>query len=602
MKLRAFFFLMVLSGSSSPLDSAGQTAILPPPIPWSGLSRALMVPPSDPWITPAERSSFQTTPRYDETVAWLKRLVSAAPDLRMVSLGKSPEGRDIWMVIASKEKKFTPEGMRAAGKPIVFAQASIHAGEMDGKDAGLMLLRDMTVRGTRRNLLETANFLFVPIFNVDGHERFSPWTRMNQRGPEQAGYRTTSRNLNLNRDYAKLDTPEMRAMVQALHRWDPHLYLDLHVTDGADYQYDITFGQNGPAGFSPAISRWIDHVLFPGFARDLKAAGHIPGPAVWFADALDPAKGRTEGPSDLRFSTGYGDARHIPSILVENHSLKPYDQRVLGTYVLLESALRRVAQSWAELQRAIASDRERRAATIPLRWKVPETPPRTEEFLGIEQRVEPSEVSGALAVEYTGKPVTVTVPILDSSVVATSASRPGAYWVPPGWQDVIERMRIHGIQMETIRQSRDVEVVMYRLRDAKFETKPFEGHIRVDSTPIAESRKERFPPNSVRISTDQPLGDLVVLLLEPASPDSFFQWGFFPEPLQQTEYVEGYIMEPTARRMLDDDAALATEFQKKLAEDEKFRSSSTERLQWFYSRTPYFDERWLLYPVAREIR
>ncbi|MFP5247209.1 MAG: M14 family zinc carboxypeptidase, partial [Thermoanaerobaculia bacterium] len=222
------------------LASALDTAILPPAIPWNGASRKLVVPANDPWITPSEKDQLRTTPRYDETVAYLKRLVAAAPQLKMVSLGKSGEGRDVWMVIASKERVFTPEGLRK--KPILFAQAGIHAGEIDGKDAGLMLLRDMTVRGTKRELLDGANFLFVPIFNVDGHERFNRFTRINQRGPEEVGWRTNARNLNLNRDYMKADSPEMHAMIRALDTWQPDLYVDLHVTDGADYQYDVTFG------------------------------------------------------------------------------------------------------------------------------------------------------------------------------------------------------------------------------------------------------------------------------------------------------------------------------------------------------------------------
>ena len=189
--------------------AAGQSngaAILPPALKWHGKSQSLIAAKNDPWITPAEQSDFVRTPRYDETMQWLRKLAEAAPELEMITLGKSPEGRDIWMVAASKEQAFTPAQMRATGKPIFLAQGGIHAGEIDGKDAGMMLLRDMTVAGKKRDLLEKANFLFVPIFNVDGHERFSAFSRINQRGPAEAGWRTNARNLNLNRDYAKIDS------------------------------------------------------------------------------------------------------------------------------------------------------------------------------------------------------------------------------------------------------------------------------------------------------------------------------------------------------------------------------------------------------------
>ncbi|MEE9227278.1 MAG: M14 family zinc carboxypeptidase, partial [Acidobacteriota bacterium] len=223
--------ILAVLGTAMPIlaGSAGDDAILPPELPWSGKSRSLMVPTDHPWVTPAEKTGLARTPRYEQTVSWLRKLVDAAPELAMVSLGASPERREIWMVIASEQGASTPEALRANGKPILLAQAGIHAGEIDGKDAGMMLLRDLTVRGNRSDLLREANFLFVPIFNVDGHERFTRFNRMNQRGPEESGWRVNARRLNLNRDYSKLDTPEMRALVTALNRWEPDLYLDLHV-------------------------------------------------------------------------------------------------------------------------------------------------------------------------------------------------------------------------------------------------------------------------------------------------------------------------------------------------------------------------------------
>jgi Zinc carboxypeptidase len=575
-----------------------QPAILPPAIPWNGASRVLAVPATDPWVTPSEATSFRTTPRYDETVAYLSRLVKASPNLKMVSLGKSAEGRDVWMVIASKERSFTPEALRRSGKPVIFAQGGIHAGEIDGKDAGLMLLRDMTVRGTKRELLDRVNLLFVPIFNVDGHERFNRWSRINQRGPEEGGWRTNARNLNLNRDYMKADAEEMRAMIRALVTWQPDLYIDLHVTDGADYQYDITFGWNGPAGYSPAISNWLDRNYRPGVDAHLKAQGHIPGPLI-FTD--DPLSGIGSGQSDPRLSTGYGDARHIPTILVENHSLKPYDQRVLGTYVFLEQTLRTVAGEAASLRAATQSDRARRPESIPLTWRAPANArPEQVEILGIESRQTLSPISGGVRTEWLGKPVTKIAPMVRQSEAATSVKPARAYWVPAAWQDVIAKLDLHGIPFERINAPREVDVTMLRLSDPKHAAAQFEGHVRVTATETPERRRERFPAGSVRVPTDHPLGTLATLLLEPSSPDSLFQWGWFNSILSPTEYVEGYIMEPMAERMLAEDPKLAKEFRDKVEADAEFRGNPRARLQWLYERTQWYDERARLYPVGRE--
>ena len=573
---------------------------LPPAIPWSGRSRQLIAKSDNPWITPAEKSNFQSTPSYEETVAYLRRLTSANPDLRMVSIGKSAEGRDIWMIIASREQFFTPEALQRSGKPILLAQAGIHAGEIDGKDAGLMLLRNMISGGRSRDLLDRANFLFIPILNVDGHERVSRFNRMNQRGPDIVGWRTNARNLNLNRDYTKLDADETRAIVATLDHWRPDLYLDIHVTDGADYQYDITFGWD-EYGYSPSIVRWLNSTLRPSFLRDLQSMGHIPGPLIFPIGGDDLSKGILVAESLPRFSNGYGDARHIASVLVENHSLKPYEQRVLGTLVMLQTALEVLGRAGMELRQATMADSELHPDPLPLGWKAPDVATgETMQFLGVQSRSTQSPISGTMRTQWLGVPVTMRVPVVRESQIAKSVPRAKAYWIPAAWSDIAARLRMHGIQMDRIAVARDVDVEMYRLHDPKLAPEPFEGHVPVIAATTIEHRKERYAAGSYRVPTNQPLGDLVAVLLEPSSEDSFFQWGLFDEVLQRTEYFENYVMEPLAEEMLEDDPQVAADFQHRLDTDAAFRASPEQRLFFFYQRSPYFDQRWLLYPVGRE--
>ncbi len=598
-------FVLVLFGAGSP--ALGQTAppaehldALPPTIPWDGKSRELVVPADDPWITPCERSGLTASPSYNETVRWLRRLTAVSPELVMISLGRSHEGRDVWMVIASSDQAFTPKALRATGKPTLLAQAGIHSGEIDGKDAGMMLLRDMTVRGTKRELLAGANLLFIPILSVDGHERSSPHGRINQRGPREMGWRSNARNLNLNRDYTKLDTPEVQAVIRAIESWQPDLYFDIHVTDGIDYQYDITMDCVGPHGYSPHGAGWMKGTLLPRIFEDLEAWGHIPGPMIFSVNGSDLSEGIVQWTGSPRFSNSYGDARHLPTLLIENHSLKPFDQRVLGTYVLLESTLRLLATQRDELRRAVELDRERRPSEIPVSWRPSSEPPEQIEWLGVESRRVESPITGDTVVEWLGKPVTQTVPLVKIDQPAATVAVPRAYWIPPTWPEVIERLELHGIEMERLEKGRDVPVEMLRLTEVVLGEAAYEGHVTVTCTPVAESRTWHFPPGSVRVSTNQPLGELAVLLLEPTSPDSFFQWGFFLEVLQQTEYFEAYVMEPLAERMLAADPDLKREFEAALAADEELAGDPRRRLAWFYERTPYFDERWRLYPVARE--
>ena len=587
------------AGEASP--AIDPSTLLPPQIPWDGASRSLVADRSDPWLTPAEASAFSRTPGYRETFDWLARLAKASSRVHMEVVGRSWEQRDLWLIVATADGASTPAELQASGKPILFAQAGIHSGEIDGKDAGLMFLRDL-VMGDLAPLLERASFLFLPILNVDGHERISPFSRVNQRGPDEMGWRTNARNLNLNRDYAKLDTPEVRAVVAVLDRWRPDLYLDLHVTDGIEKQYDITWGYNGSHGHSPAIGEWLESSLDPALTRDLEAMGHIPGPHVFVFDRSDPAKGIWAWEGGPRYSDGYGSARHIATVLVENHSLKPYEQRVLGTRVLLQSALECLADEGAALRQASRADRKRRRPQVPLGWdrdQQPEEDPFA--FLAVESVLSDSSISGAKRVQWTGEPITIQVPLYRTTRPIGAVTPPAAYWVPAAWSDVIERLVAHGIEMTTLERPTTVEVEKYRLDEPRFAEELYEGHLRVAADVAPFRTHETFPQHSVRIPADQPLGVLVSLLLEPSSPDSFFQWGFFNQVFQRTEYAESYVLEPLAEQMLADDPALRAEFETRLAEDEEFAASPRQRLYWFYERSPLLDERWRVYPVAREM-
>ncbi|HEY6842783.1 MAG TPA: carboxypeptidase, partial [Thermoanaerobaculia bacterium] len=303
-----------------------------------------------------------------------------------------------------------------------------------------------------------------------------------------------------------------------------------------------------------------------------------------------------------RFANGYGDARHIPSMLVETHALKPYEQRVLGTLVLMQSVLQIVGEEGPSLKRAAMSDSELRLDPVPLAFKVAPAgaEPEMIDLLLVESHTVPSQISGTTRTEYTGNPVTVRRAVYHQTEIEASVPRAKAYWIPPAWSDIAEKLKMHGVAVERISDPKDVDVDMYRLRDPKFDAEPFEGHVRVTANPLLEHRKRRFPAGSFRVSTDQPLGDLVTLLLEPASADSFLQWGCFHSIFQRTEYGEAYVIEPLAEQMLASDPALKAEFEKRLATDEAFRNNPEARLDFFYSRSPYADPEWRLYPIARE--
>ena len=605
-RVLALLLVCALSGIAHADPYRDTDSLLPPISNWSGKSEALITSFDDPWITPSEQTGLEATPDYDETIAWLRNLVDAAPELEMLSIGRSLQGRDFWMVIASVDGDFTAGAMQASGKPLLLVQAGIHAGEIDGKDAGLMLLRDMTVANKRPDLLAKVNVLFVPIFNVDGHERISPYNRINQRGPWEMGWRTNARNQNFNRDYTKLDTLGVGAMVKVINEWAPDLYLDLHVTDGADYQYDITFGGNGAGGWSPAIGRWINKIYSPAVAAKLGSQGHIPGPLVMAVNGMDMQDGFLIWNGDPRYSNGYGDARHLATILVENHSLKPYRQRVLGTYVLLAASMEILAKERDALRKATESDRARRPESVMLGFIRGDPEPGPAMFQGITSERYEGDISGGPVVRWKGQPDDSAIQKVPVNKPLAYVKMPAAYLIPPEWADVAQRIAAHGIRVEKLTEPLTAVAEIYRLPEAKIAApsswlpNPFEGRIRIDpGTPQITVKKVTFPAGSYRVATDHELAELLVLMLEPQAPDSFLQWGFFLEIFTRTEYAEGYVMEPLAQKMLQADPQLRIEFEARLAADPDFAASPKRRLLWFYERTPFHDQAYLLYPVAR---
>ena len=593
MTIRVILPLMLLSAGALAADT------LPPLMPWQGSTESL-IQPKHPWVTPAELSNLTETPDYAATVSYLQKLVASSALLRMESIGKSPQGRDIWLIKASMQPELIGKDKGKSGRPTLLVQAGIHSGEIDGKDAGLMLLRDI-VHGDKQALLAQVDLLFIPILSVDAHERKGKFNRMNQRGPVEQGWRSTAQNLNLNRDYAKADSLEMQAVLKAINSYQPDLYMDVHVTDGEDYQYDITYGFNEPfASQSPNGASWLATVYRPALDQALSDAGHIPGPLVFALDPLDFAKGLQGSTSTPRFSTGYGDVRHLPTILVENHSLKPYRQRVLGTYVLLEHSLQLLAQQGKALQLAKKADENARPQRQVLAFKSAEQPDLIP-FKGISYEIAHSDIINGPYVKWTGQPKEYeALPVFWEKVPAVEVEVPKAYWIPPQYQDVITRLQHHGIQFSRLEKSGKLELQQLSASSHELASRSFEGRVGVKATFTPSWSEFALPAGSVRVSTDQPLGALAVALLQPEGPDSLFSWGFFHGMFERTEYFETYAMLPWIEQELKTNKTLATDFAAAVKADPKLAKDGQARLHWFYQRSPFYDQTYLKYPVLIE--
>ena len=557
--------------------------------------------------TVAERSGFVRTGRYEEVVALCDAFAARYPRaVRCETFGTTPEGRPMKVLVVSTAGAFTPEAAAARGLPVTLMQGGIHAGEIDGKDAGFLALRELLDGRLAKGVLAKQVFLFVPVFNVDGHERFKAWNRPNQRGPEEMGWRVTAQNLNLNRDYMKADAPEMRAMLALIGRWDPLVYVDLHVTDGAKFQHDVSI-QVEPVNSGDADLRRAGRALRQGTIDDLKRAGGMPLPFYpSFIDGDDPASGFQDGVSTPRFSTGYMQLRNRMAMLVETHSWRPYAYRVRTTHDAIVSVLRQVAtrgQDWERLAQA-ADERATHLAgqSVALDYKATDAV-RTIEFKGYAYTRTPSAVSGGLMTRYDeSEPEVWRVPLHDVVVPRISVDAPGAgYLVPAAWASaVLPTLDAHGIHYERLATAlAGIDTRAWRADAIKFGADSFEGHQRLDAAGHWSPQKQSLVPGAVYVPIAQPKARLVMGLLEPEAPDSVAAWGRTNTAFERKEYMEDYVAEEEAEKMLAADPALRAEFEKRLRDDEAFAKSPQQRLEFFYRRHSAWDDRYGLYPVLR---
>ncbi len=557
------------------------------------------------WQTLAEQTDYQRTWNYAETIAFANKLDKASDLIVYKSYGKSGEGRDMPLLIISNDKDFTPEKAKKSGKAIIFIQGGIHSGEIDGKDAGYALIRDIAITKTRADLLKDVVIIFVPIYNVDGHELSSPFNRINQNGPSEMGFRATSTNLNLNRDYMKADAPETRAWLNLWNEWKPDFFIDCHVTDGADFQYNVTYEYAHFQEVSPFIKNWMDEYFDGKIVKKVESEGNLLTHYVEFA-GREVTGGVATFIATPRFATGYTPLRNRAGLLIETHSLKPYKSRVRGTYDILRYTIEEINQSKASLfeaNRKADEETLNQFKTYDANRKVPLRLAITDkstpfEFKGISYTKEKSDISGAERIIYGTKPLNITIPRFDDAKVTVSVAPPLYYIVPAQWQEVIERLQAHGVKFQRISKPLTISVESYRFTEQKFAPASFEGRVTLSykTNPIKETRT--FPANSIIISLEQEAANVAIHLLEPDAPDSFMFWGFFSAIFEQKEYGEGYVIEKLAREMLAKDENLRKEFEEKL-KDENFAKNPRARLTFFYERSPYFDKRIGLYPVGR---
>jgi hypothetical protein len=556
------------------------------------------------WLTHFEKSNQLESPDYENTLKYFQKFADNTPYVNIKTIGETPQGKELKVIIVSKDKAFSPEQAKKTGKAIILIQNGIHPGEIEGKDACMLLLREILVTKEKEHFLDNIILLIIPVLNIDGHERLSPFNRPNQNGPKKMGWRTNALNLNLNRDYLKADTPEIRSFLKLFNDWLPDFMIDNHTTNGADYQYHVTYGIETHQNIDRSLLSWIEKKYMPHLIQKVEADGFIIGPYMEFKSGTIES-GIVDLPSLPRLSHGYCATQNRVCLLVETHSLKPFANRVLSTKSMMEHTISFVNDNQKEI---ITLNRQADKQTLKNylidKKKFPLVLAgngKFDKFLfkGFEWYDEHSEITGTPVRKYTNEPIEIEIPIFNKANSLKKIIVPDAYLVPPEFTNVIDVIKAHQINFDILNGRKKLNVEKYKFKNVKFAQIPYEGRQLLSFNCSVSNELVELEPGTLVIFTNQRELRVIVSLLEPEATDSFVNWGFFNAFFERKEYAEDYIMEPYAKKMIEENPALRSEFYKKLNEDEKFNNNSGERLDFFYKHSLFYDKGENVYPIMR---
>jgi murein tripeptide amidase MpaA len=567
-------------------------------------------------LTTGEKTGWNETAPYAEAVAISRRLESASPFVKVLDIGTTPEGRSMIVLVVSKDRAFTPAGAAKTNKAVIMIQSGIHAGEIEGKDTVLMLIRDMTVSKKFAGWLDHAIFIFIPVFNVDGHEYFSAYHRPSQNGPNSTGLRANAQRLNLNRDYMKADTPEMKAWLRIFNAWTPDFLIDNHVTDGSDMQYDVTWGMARNQDIAEPAGAWIRDKYIPELDKRMAGDGHLVAPygALRAASSASPASSDRSAKREFfmevfspRYSHLYSAVQNRPSQLVESHSLKTAGTRAWAHYDIMRHTFDIIAADPESLRKAVReADRsmaaragDRSAEPVYLAGKVSDKS-RPIVYHALKNAPFKSEVTGANVTRYTRELDDIQTVIHDQIDTTLAAQMPLGYLIPAAFSASAALLQAHGVEIERTTKALDQVFETYRFTTTKFAAGASEGHVMLTVEPRVVKEKIVIPSGSYWIPMKQRRARLILSMLEPNAPDSIAAWGLLNSVFEGGRGAVGeYLSEPVARRMMTDQPALRKQFEQKLASDPQFAADARARLRWWFEQSKYQPEDSGRYPIVR---
>jgi len=549
--------------------------------------------------TQFEKSGGIETGTYAEVINYYQELADAYSSITIQEFGETDSGQPLHLVIYNRTGELDLEDSRESNS-IMLINNGIHPGESDGIDATMMLFRDMagdSIASPKNTIIAT-----IPIYNVGGALNRNSTSRTNQNGPKEYGFRGNARNYDLNRDFIKADTKNAQTFYEIFHHLNPDVFIDNHVSNGADYQYTLThlFTQHDKLGGN--LGNYLQKKMMPALEDSLKAKDWDITPYVNVFNEV-PENGFSQFMDSPRYSTGYTTLWNTLGMMVETHMLKPYDKRVMGTYELMLSMIKITDAETPIIKelRSKATKKYKTDRSYDLKFEVNKDKPSKREFKGYEGEQITSEVTGKQRLKYNrSQAFSKEIDYYDNFTVTEEIEIPRAYVIPQGWWQVIDRLKMNNIKMETLEKDTLIAVEVYKIEGFETSETAYEGHYLHKDTKVSKTTEEiSFRKGDYVITTFQDGARYLLETLEPSAVDSFFNWNFFDTVLQQKEGFSPYVFEDIAKQLLDSDPELKEEFENKKSSDADFRNSWYAQLDWIHKKSSNYEKAHLRYPVFR---
>ncbi|SEP63533.1 M14 family metallopeptidase [Flavobacterium urocaniciphilum] len=547
-------------------------------------------------LTPFEKGNKNQSTTYEECIEFYQELDKKYASILMIEQGLTDSGKPLHLVFYSSDNVF----LNTTKKTVLLINNGIHPGEPDGIDATMMLMRDLASGKikTPKNTLIAA----IPVYNIGGMLNRNSSSRANQNGPEEYGFRGNGRNYDLNRDFIKSDTKNSRSFQKLFTELNPDIFLDNHVSNGADYQYTFTCIATQHEKLGSTLGNYFKNELYPSIVKDMnkKKIDVVPYVNV---HSTTPDKGFEQFTDTPRYATGYTTLFHTLGFVPETHMLKAYKDRVHVTYEFMVSTINFADANWEKIKqmRNVAIEEFTPGKQYPLQWALDSTKVSYIDFKGYEGGYKPSDISGKNRLYYDrSKPFTKKIPFYGNYKPTQFVTIPKAYIIPQSQWQVLDILKLNGIAYTQLQKDTIIEIESYKIESYQTSKSPYEGHYGHYNTKISKSiQKVKFFKGDYVYNTNQTSVKYLVETLEPEAVDSFFNWNFFDTILQQKEGYSAYVFEDMATQILAENPTLKQEFEAKKQSDKAFAENGGDQLYWVYKHSKYFEKAFMQYPVYR---